>query len=694
MKERVLDQDKFRGLHVREDPTKAPSGSAMTMTNVLISDRGGIKKRPGVKLLGDYNTDDGRSRGFFVMKKTDNSTEIPIKAYGTELEYYHPLTLAWETLKDGYTDGSDFGFVHGFARTGFEDYVYFGNRTEEDSRWIGESTQVNGALTGGEVAVTVDTVLRTDVYESDTATSANATTVTVSTQTWTADQWINFYIYITSGAHAGKIRKITDSTGTILTFDTLGTTPGTATFEIRLNKFPATGTLIVGGTTVAYTAIPTATTFTVASAPVAADNAAVTLVPEVVSGNPRGNRMEVFQGRRYVANVRSSLQRDGGGALSGAAQPGSVFVSKVVNYKFPSNDLNDFSIASPRVAGDGDIIAGTTGGAGHRDIVQHENEVFMLKPFAIESVKFTQDALDLATLRPIANAYGSIMRSIKGRDDVFFVTSDKQFTSLSRVATRDQREQAINIGLPVKRLLESYGYDNNAMGAEYKNRVHIPVKKTENDSTTSRLLMYNMDGFFEGEWWLPVDNMDTYGNNLYASMSNQPNVVKLYEGLNDVLGKSGDNNYAYPISSEYKGNWESVAKSRFSQQEVSLFACEGYILGGTELKFKLFKDLEATPFLEFSFAGTESTVDADLQNIFLGSLPKGIAPLASFSETVDNEGMRHFMFMVYFPFIHAEHITWGFTNTGKDQNYEIIRAGMNLKEDSILDFKSRVKSLT
>ena len=693
MQERITDISKFIGLRIYEDPTKAPAGSAREMVNLILSDRGGIKKRQGVSILGAYNSSAQRCRGFFVFRKSDSTTEIPIKFYDDELEYYHPDALAWARLKNGYTVGSDFGFKEGLVRSGNDDYVYYGNKTEPDARWNGAITQLNGALAGGETTIVVDSVLRPDIYHVETASASTATTLDIATAKWVNDQWINFYVYIKAGAQAGKIRKITDNTTTQITFDTLGADPGDVEFEIRYPKFPASGTLIVNGNTLAYSAIPEYNKFTTSAAVATPDNSPVALVPEEAVGNPRGNRMEVLRGRRYVANVRSGVGRDSSGNPSGIAQPGSVFVSKVCNSLFPTADLNDFAFANPRVAGEGDIIAGAYGGEGHTDIRVQEDAVYMFKPKSIESVKYTQDANDLATLTQVSTSYGSIMQSIKGSDDIYFITSDKQFTSLGRVVNRDVREQALNIGLPVKRLLESYGYDSNAKGAEFKNRIHIPVKSTDSDTNTNRLLVYNMNGRFEGEWWMNIDKMDIYNNELYASQSNSANVIKLYEGLNDVYGDSVSDTQSFEVNTIYKENWLNLLKSKFGQQEVNLFACEGYILGNTRLTFNLYKDLSEVPFLTFQFAGTEDQVDNNFENRFLGSLPKGIKPIGNISTTTDNEGMRHFMFLLYFPFVHSEWISWGFTCQGKDTNFEILRAGMNFSEDTINDFANRVKTI-
>lgn len=692
MKERITELSSFIGLREYEDTTKASPNSARKMVNMMLTDRGGLSKRPGVSILGSFDTTDTTCSGFTVFRKTDSITEIPIKAFKTGvLKYYHPDYANWDTLKTGYTTNSDFGFVHGFVRSGNDDYIYYGNKYEPDTRWNGIITQLDGALVGAETSVVVDSVLRPDIYDTKTATASSATTFDVSGTPWASNQWINFYVYVKAGTHIGKIRKITATTTNQITFDTLGSDPGLVEFEIRFAKFPATGTIIYNGTTIAYTAIPEYNKLTVASAHAGSDNAPVALVPTEYVGNPRGNRMAVLRGRRYVGNVRSGLNYN---ASAGFAQPGAVYVSKVVNGLYPDNDLTDFTLSDPRVAGDGDIIAGEYGGEGHTDVVVHNDQVYMFKPKAIESVAYSQDTADLPVIAQPSTTYGSIMRTIKAQDDVYMVTSDKQFTSLGRVLNKDATETSLNIGLPVKRLLQSYGYDANSQGGVYRNRIHIPTKADPDDTATNRLLIYNLNGAFEGEWWLSVDKMDLYQNELYASLSNSPNVIKLYDGYNDKLGASTDDDYEYPISSEYLSNYINLTKSGFNQQEVNLFACEGYILGNTKITFKLYKDLEESPFLSFDFQGTDDQVDTSILSSFLGSLPLGIEPLGAISTTTDLAGRKHFMFIVYFPFEHAEWVSWGFTNSGLNQDFEILRAGMNFKEDTIFDFGNRIKSIT
>lgn len=692
----LLSLGDFRnGLMVGEDPTNAPVGSARKITNGIITDRGGISKRKGISILGEYDDTKGRCRGFKVFKKTDTITEIPMKAVNSgELQYFNPETESWSVLKDGFTESSNFGFTHGFVRTGNVDFMYGGNKNENDFKWQGTVTYTDTISLITATTIQVPSVFRPDIYESKTATSSSTTTLDVAAGSYVADQYNGFYVYIKSGTQAGVISKITDTGTAQITFGAI-TDPGNCDFEIRYCDFAASGTLIVGGTEVVYSAIPTYNTFTVTAlaAEIAADTPLTIAVVEN-QGAPRGNRMCFLVGRRYVGNVLSGLSRDSDGVLGGSAQPGSIFISKVVNGLFPGGSLEDFTYASPRVAGEGDVIGGVLGGAGHVDILVHNNAVYMFKDYAIESVIYSQDSDDLANIEQPSPNYGASMRPIKGKDDVYFVTSDKQFTTLGLVNQKTGRELATNIGIPVKRLLQEYSYDRNAKGGVYQNRVHLPAKDSSDATATNRLLIYNMDEQkprFEGEWWLNVDTMDIFNNELCYSSSINSSVYKLYQGLNDEI--DGEN--SYPISFEWLANWINSTGSNFTRQSANLFACEGYITDGSKLEFGLYKNLQSSPFFSFDFYGTETgLVDSDISSAFKGSLPLSIQPKGAFGGELDNEGRRHFLFYIYFPFEYGEQFSWGFKNSDLNASFEVIRAGLNPSSDTVYDLNNRIKQLT
>lgn len=687
MKQVFIDMEKFKlGFYALEDTTKAPFGSLRVMKNATITDRGGLAPRPGVTLLGTENTATKKIRGFYSYKRSFGTNEILVKNYDDEMEGYskNHSSMGWFRIKDGFTVDKEFGYVTSLVNASNADYLAGSNRFDDYFRWGGAITQLNGALVGAETTIPVDSTLEEDVFYSGTASSASATTVTVASSIWATDQWNSFEIYITSGTHSGKVRKITDTTGDTLTFDTLGSTPGTATFEIRKLAFPETGSIIYNGTAIAYTTIVSATSFAVASAHAAPDNSIVTLVPSGYPANPRGNRFTNYLGRIIVGNVRSAQARGSGGALQGYATGGSVFVSKL-------NDPFDFGFTATRVAGEGDIISAPYGGGEWTDVQAQEEDAYLFKESYIEAIQYSQDENDLVVRTPLKSGIGSIGKTLKGSDDIYFVTPDKQVTSIGRVRAKDVKPQTQNIGYNIKRFLESCGMDDVGRGAEFRERLHFPVKSSTTVTDNDIILIYNKqgNGYWEGIWDLPAFALAEFNKELVYAESNGCNVYKMYQDQHaDIVG---DNRY--PIFSEVATHFFNLTPSKTNIQAMNGLFVEGYIRGGTTVTFRAWKSFETTPFLEFTFATTEEGfLDGEASQAFLGGKPLAIGPLGATFSDPDADGRRHFSFTVYFPPQYSNFFSVGHTSNGEDLDYEVTRYGLGLKEDVSVD-ATRVKTI-
>lgn len=694
LQERLLDISSFGyGLHLLEDSTKAPIGSARVMTNMMITDKGGISKRPGTAILGTAsgltNPYLYPTHGIFNYIKSNGAQEIPIKAFAGQLSYFHPTLKAWATLSTGYTSGQEFGFKEHLVNTDNEDYVYFCNRTEPYSRWSGATATTTAGLISGGTALLVDSTLKTDVFEAKTASANSATTLDVANTPWAASMWVNFYVRITSGAHTGKIRLISANTSSQITFATLGGAPGNCTFEIRQIKFPASGTLTVGDFTATYTAVPTDASITidVNAEDLPGPGGAVTVAPTTYPANPRGNRLETHYTRMVVGNVRSALSRDSGGALQGSNSAGSYYVSKTKN-------ATDFTFSAARVAGEGDIVSTPYGGGDITDVVNMEDQFYVFKARYIEAAKYSQDTSDLITRQQLKTGFGSIYKTIKGRDDIFFITYDNQITSVGRVQLKDTVPQSVNMGLTIKTLLDTLDFSATT-GIEYKNRLFITCKSSSSDTVNNRVLVYNeRTKSFEGLWELQAYGFMIYLTNLHYGSSQTPDVYQMFTGASDAIGTT-----SYPISSTWKSNWMNltpkrrmVPKSDFNLQSVHALAVEGYIRGGTTLTFELASDFIDTPALSFTFGGTETQfLDADNLFVFLGDRPLGSEPLATFTNP-DVNGDIHFMFIVYFPDVYSNHFSLAVSNAGTDQYFEITRFGLAVAQDTMFP-TSRVKTL-
>lgn len=682
-KDIYIDFEKFKlGLYALEDTTKAPFGSARIMRNMRITDRGGMSPRLGTNLLGSNNSNANSGMGLYNFRKSYDSDEFLMKAYDDELEIYskNHSSAGWCKLKDGFTSNKEFGFVTSLVNTSNEDYCVFCNRYENYQRWQGAVTLLNGALVGAETSVVVDSVLTEEIFESKTASASAATTLDVAGTPWAASMWIGMYVYITSGVHSGKIRLISANTSSQITFATLGSDPGSCTFEIRKAAFPASGTLIYAGTTIAYTAIPEYNKFTVGSAHAAADNTLVTVVPTEYPGAPRGNRLANYLGRIIVGNVRSALARNSGGALSGFASAGSYFVSKLA-------DPFDFSFTATRVAGEGDIVATPYGGGDITDVLAQEDSAYIFKKRYIEHVKYSQDANDLANRTPLKAEVGSVGPVIKGSDDVYFMTEDKKFTSLGRVASKDVLPQTDNIGHNIQRILNDYVF-GTGRGIEDVDRIYMPCKSSSTETNNDIVLVYNkINKSFEGVWEIHANFFERFNSKTYFIESNSPNVFELNTGHADIVGDD-----RFPISSEYASHFMNLAASHGYAQSLNSLYFEGYIKGGSTVTFKAFKDFASDEFLSFDFSGTETgLLDGTELGAFLGSAPMGLRPMGAVGEA-DAEGRRHFYFRVYFPFQYGNHFSVGFSSSAADEDYEVSRIGLGLAESVSVD-TTRIKSI-
>jgi hypothetical protein len=683
MKEPVIDISDFKkhGFVALEDTTKAPVGSLRIMRNAQITRRGGLAPRPGTLLLGAANNSSKKVRGFYNFRKSLGSDELLIKCYDDEMEFMsknYP-SAGWTRLKDGFTADQEFGFVTSLVNTANQDYVLGCNRYEPYFSWTGAVVQLVSASGG---VVTVDTTLLPDIYEAKTATSNAATTLTVSTAVWAASQWVNFYVYITSGAQAGQIRKITANTGTQITFDTLSGAPGNVTFEIRKLAFPASGTIIYNSTRIAYTAVPTATTFTVSGAHAGTAGQLVTIVPTDYPSAPRGNRFANFLGRTVVGNVRSALARDSGGALQGYSSAGSVFVSKL-------SDPTSFDFSATRVASEGDIIGMPYGGGEITDVQTQESQFYAFKGEYIEGVSYSQDSNDLAVRDPLKAGIGSVGKTIKGADDIYFITRDKQFTSIGRVKQQDIKPKTLNIGDRVDRFLEQCGVDSIGRGREIAEKVYIPLKSDEDQTDNNIVLVYNRDSkTFEGVWDISAFGIEQWNGKHYYAEADGPNVRQLFYGHSDV---EGDQRYA--IDFEVATHFMNLTGSSANTQANLGIVLEGYVAGGARFDTKVWKDFGDEPEVTFRFSFDETgLLDGQESQAFLGANPLGINPKGAVVSDPGDDGRRHFLFHTYYPHLYGNYFSFGFSDQTVDSDFEITRFGLIMKESPTVNM-NKIKSV-
>ncbi len=494
-----------------------------------------------------------------------------------------------------------------------------------------------------------------------------------------------FQVSLTAG---GVAVDITDNgTGTqtyavkdFITFASIAGLSGTPTYEIRQAAFPATGTLVIGTEELAYTALASGTSFTTSAVVSAhADNSAVTIKPTAYPTAPKGNRLENYLTRMAVGRVISAVGIDSTGTTQGSALGSSAYISELGN-------ATNFALTSSRVAGDPDVIALVYGGGDISDVFMQEKTLYIAKEDYIESDSYSQDQNDIVTRDPLKSGYGVVGRVIKGKNDVFFVTKNNEITSLGRVALKDITPQSLNIGIVIKRLLDTYDF-SMVRGIEFKNKLYFAFKDSSDDSANNRVLVYNVENrSFEGIWYLNASGFMQYSGGCYFGSSLTGNTYQMFSGVNDVI----DGTTEFSITSQWQSNWMNLTpKKRFTAhsdqklQSVNAYGAEGYITPNTILTFNLYADFASDPALTFTFSGTEDdfTQGANLTS-FLGDNPLGLELSGSISEP-NEDGIYHFQFITYFPDIYSNHFSLGVENDGTNQFFDITRLSIDLLGDPL-----------
>lgn len=611
-------------VHKRDVTQMSPGSLIVGSKNVVITDGDRIGVRKGSELLGAASTATTPITSVHTMKRRD-AVNIMMRAYDTNLEYYHPDTGAWENLNDGYTADQVFGFADHNVNDDALDYVYFGNAVESYSRWTGRFTQLNGALAGGEGTITVDSVLEDQVFFSGTASSVTTTTVDIATSEWAADIWDDFYVHITDGAQSGSISKITATTATQVTFGAIAGLSGTPTFEIRKVKFNDVSnlTLRIGTTNVTYTGFGSNTTFTgCTSTPVASDNDAVAQAITEYPENPKGNIFLVLHTRMYVAGVKDNQQ--------------ALYHSAIA-------DATDFTFSATRAADEGGIIDTPEGGGPITGIGVQEEVIFILKEDLIKQLTFTNDANDFPVIKPIIRSSDSGCVFHKGvfniDNQLFFVSPTGGVKSVGRVANFDF-QQALQLSDGIVSFVKTLDF-TEASGVFHKQKAYIAAK-TSGATTNDVVLVYNAQ---KKAWEAPIIGWNVadwaiYNNELHFGSSNNPEVIKVE--LDDVYDDLGN-----PFEALARFSYNNYGAAENPKDFQTLFM-EGYISENTTITIKLrYNYLGTLETKETTLSGTdEDYMISNFDFNTLGSHALGLNPLGGVvTEDTPNDLQK---FRVYF----------------------------------------------
>jgi hypothetical protein len=649
-----LINDFSPGFQTKRDPSDIVIGAAQSGQNIVISDGDKIKPIDGWELFGASDTSavGVTSATNFALTR---GLEIPIRASGTVLEYYNEGTEAWENLNSGYTTGLRFGFTHFYDSAFFKDYIYFANGTEAYSRWDGAYSQLNGALSGGETEVVVDSTLDDRVHFSGTAASVTTTTLTITFSDWATDIYNDiYYVRITDGAQSGKVSLITDTTSTVITFAAIAGLSGTPTFEIRQAKFADSGNIRIGTDTIAYTSIDQDDRFAGCSnVQAASDNAAMSQSVTTYPENPRVNILFTLNERVYAAHDEEA-------ALHITA----------------TGDATDFTFSVTRVAGEGDLGIIPEGGGPIKGFGISEDKLVILKRNILKETFFTRDELDLFQLSTLLESNGVGTEAPKSvfpvDNELYYASPEGGVKAVSRVPDINF-VQALQIADPIRPTMNTAVFDD-AAGVFFDGKAFIAAKSNSNASANDIVFVYN---FQKKSWELPIIGLNAsdffiYNNDLYASSSQNVETFKLNTGVTTI--KEGITEF--PIKCSWTSGNINFA-SPANRKAFNMFYVEGYISTNTIITVKL----------SFEYNGVyrelTGTIDGSDETYLLvsgglaalGEEPLGVVPLGAGVESPPLlNKFRIYLTTNEIPF-YEHSIT--FETDGISQNWEILRAGPN-----------------
>jgi hypothetical protein len=122
---------------------------------------------------------------------------------------------------------------------------------------------------------------------------------------------------------------------------------------------------------------------------------------------------------------------------------------------------------------------------------------------------------------------------------------------LGRVESKDATVQTLNIGLPIRRALQKFEY-NDFNGIEFRNRILFSIKTTEQETNNDITLVYNKrTQSFEGAWNIGAHAFDIFREDLYYQESGGPNVWKMFEDRKTDITEEGE----LPIVTEWQSNF-------------------------------------------------------------------------------------------------------------------------------------------
>lgn len=136
--------DRFSGFSTKSDPAKITDSASPNGQNTIINDGDKISIRDfGYTIFGQTSTTENFIGGLHTFRRRDGEN-IMMRSSGSLLEYYEEGNNTWEALVATSTS-SLYDFADYNINTDLRSYTYFGNASDNFSRWSGAHVLIDSA---------------------------------------------------------------------------------------------------------------------------------------------------------------------------------------------------------------------------------------------------------------------------------------------------------------------------------------------------------------------------------------------------------------------------------------------------------------------------------------------------------------------------------------------------------------------
>lgn len=178
----IVIKDFSGGWVTSREPDDLAINESPDLLNIDFDGKASFQIRKGYELFANRLSTAGSITRTYTFRRPIINDEVPVRQRGAALEYYHSGTGNWQTLKFTGTSTGTFGFTSYTGTTDTTDFMYFCDGVVNLQKWTGGHTLLNGALSGGEATIPVDS---TTGFSSSGTIYIGTTEVTYSGKTGT-----------------------------------------------------------------------------------------------------------------------------------------------------------------------------------------------------------------------------------------------------------------------------------------------------------------------------------------------------------------------------------------------------------------------------------------------------------------------------------------------------------------------------